>query len=126
MWGMVTPAFHSDPSSHARLRSLGAIRAPFGQLARDLNEAPVKLTLTAVTQTATSASLAPLLAGYLSGDVSDDAMCRFDDLFEDSAATALERAAFARFYLDALATGEHADALPHPSEVSGILAAARA
>lgn len=82
--------------------------------------------LPAVTQTATSASLAPLLAGYLFGDVSDDAMVRFDDLFEDSAATALEREAFARFYLDALATGEHADALPHPAEVSGILEAARA
>ena len=92
-----------------------------------MNEAEVKLTPpTAVTQTATSASLAPLLAGYLSGDVSHDAMCRFDDLFEGAAVTAQERLAFVRFYLDALATGEHADALPDPSEVSGILAAARA
>ena len=91
-----------------------------------MNEAEVKLTPTAVTQTATSASLAPLLAGYISGDVSYDAMCRFDDVFEDTSATAQERQAFARFYLDALATGEYDQALPHPSEVAGILAAARA
>ena len=80
-----------------------------------------------MTQTVTApASLVLLLAGYLSGDVSHDALCRFDDLFEDAAATSRERQAFARFYLDALATGEHAEALPDPSEVSGILAAARA
>ena len=100
--------------------------APLGRLARDLNEAEIKLTPTAVIQTAPAASLAPLLAGYLAGDVSHDAMCHFDDLFENASATSQERQAFARFYLDALATGEHADALPHPSEVSGILAAARA
>ena len=66
------------------------------------------------------------MRGYLVGDVSDDAMCRFDDLFQDTSATALERQAFARFYLDALSADEHSDALPHPSEVSGILTAARA
>ena len=83
---------------------------------------------TAVTQTATLAppSLLPLLAGYIDGDVSHDAMGRFDDLFADAPATATERAAFAQFYLDALAAGEHADALPDPAEVAGILAAARA
>lgn len=124
--GMVTPAFHSDRPSGATIGLRGPFQDLLGQLARDLNEAPVKLTPTSVIQTAPFASLAPLLAGYVSGDVSDDAMCRFDDLFEDTSATALERAAFARFYLDALATGEHADALPHPGEVSGILAAARA
>ena len=80
----------------------------------------------AVTQTAPTASLVPLLAGYLSGDVSHDAMCRFDDLFEDTSATAQEREAFAHFYLDALATGEYADALPDLDEMTGILAAARA
>ena len=81
-----------------------------------------------MTQTATSApaSLVPLLAGYISGDVSHDAMCRFDDLFDDASATAVERAAFAQFYLDALANGEYADALPDADEVAGILAAARA
>lgn len=71
-------------------------------------------------------SLALFLAGYVSGDVSDDAMARFDALFEDATASAEERAAFARFYLDALASGEYADALPHPAEVDGILAVARA
>ena len=79
-----------------------------------------------MTQTAPSASLAPLLSGYLSGDVSHDAMCRFDDLFEDAAATALEREAFARFYLDVLAADETANALPDRAEVGGILGVARA
>lgn len=79
-----------------------------------------------MTQTAASTSLAPLLAGFVSGDVSEDAMARFDALFEQLPATAQEREAFAHFYLDALASGEYADALPRPSEVSGILTAARA
>lgn len=67
-----------------------------------------------------------LLAGYLNGTVDDDAMSRFDDLFEDASATAEERLAFARFYLDAVATGETAEALPAAVEVGGILAVARA
>lgn len=77
-------------------------------------------------QTAPSTSLTPLLAGYVAGDVSHDAMGRFDDLFETSPATAQEREAFALFYLDALETGEHAGALPDIGEMAGILAAARA
>ena len=89
-------------------------------------KAPSSSHPTAVTQTATPASLAPLLAGYLFGDVSHDAMCQFDDLFEDAAATARERQAFARFYLDALSAGEADDAIPAPSEVAGILDVARA
>ncbi len=79
-----------------------------------------------MTQTLPSTSLAPLLAGYLSGDVSHDTMCRFDDLFEDAPATAAEREAFAHFYLDALAMDETADALPERAEVGGILNVARA
>ncbi|PAP75704.1 hypothetical protein [Rubrivirga marina] len=67
-----------------------------------------------------------LLAGYVAGDVSDDAMARFDDLFEDASASAQERLAFARFYLDVLAAGDDAEALPDPSEVGGILSAVRA
>lgn len=79
-----------------------------------------------MTQTATTTSLAPLLAGYISGDVSHDAMCCFDDLFDGASASALEREAFALFYLDALETGEYANALPDLDEMTGILAAARA
>ena len=67
-----------------------------------------------------------LLTGYLTGAIGDDALARFDDLFEDTSATAQERLAFARFYLDAIAAGEGADALPVPTEVSGFLSIARA
>ena len=67
-----------------------------------------------------------LLAGYITGAVDDATMDRFDDLFEDAAATAEERLAFARFYLDVVATGDVAEALPAAAEVGGILAAARA
>ena len=68
-----------------------------------------------------------LLTGYIAGAVTDEAMSRFDTLFEDSAATADERQAFARFFVDALQTGDLEEALPaNGDEVSGILAAARA
>ena len=76
--------------------------------------------------TARPIALTSLLTGYVSGDVSDDAMARFDDLFEDTSASAQERLAFARFYLDALATGDVAEALPDPAEVGGILSAIQA
>ena len=70
---------------------------------------------------------AALLAGYIAGTVTDEVMNRFDVLLEDAAATADERRAFARFFVDALQTGEIADALPKSAdEVTGILAAARA
>ena len=79
-----------------------------------------------LTPTAPLTATAELLAGYITGVVGDDAMARFDDLFEDTSATSAERRAFARFYLDAIEAGEEADALPVPAEVPGILAAARA
>lgn len=70
---------------------------------------------------------AALLAGYIAGTVTDEVMDRFDTLLDDAAATADERHAFAWFFVDALRTGELADALPSsPDEVTGILAAARA
>ena len=67
-----------------------------------------------------------LLAGYITGAVDDDAMARFDDLFEDTSTTAEERLAFARFYLDVLHSGDSVEALPSLTEVTGILNAARA
>ncbi len=81
--------------------------------------------MTQVT-TARPTPFTALLAGYVAGDVSDDAMARFDDLFEDASASAQERLAFARFYLDVLATGDLAEALPAPDEMSGILSAIQA
>ena len=71
-------------------------------------------------------ALTSLLTGYLTGAVDDSVMNRFDDLFEDAPASAQERAAFARFYLDALAADDVAEALPTPTEVPGILGLVRA
>ena len=52
--------------------------------------------------TARPTALTALLTGYVSGDVTDAVMSRFDDLFEGTSASAQERIAFARFYLDVL------------------------
>ena len=79
-----------------------------------------------VTVTARPTAYTALLAGYLTGSVDDVAMRRLDDVFEDAPASAQERLAFARFYLDALSAGEADDAIPAPSEVAGILDVARA
>ena len=76
--------------------------------------------------TARPSALTALLAGYLAGDVGDDAMTRFDDLFDEAAASSEERLAFARFYLDVVAAGDDSEALPTPAEVPGILSVARA
>lgn len=73
-----------------------------------------------------SSALTALLTGYVAGDVNDDAMNRFDELFDDAGASAQERIAFARFYLDVLSAGDDKEALPHPTEVGGILTAIRA
>lgn len=79
------------------------------------------------TATASRSAHVALLTGYIAGAVTDEAMSRFDTLFEDSAATIEERQAFARFFVDALTTGEMENALPrNGDEVKGILAAARA
>lgn len=75
------------------------------------------------TATAQPHALTHLLAGYIAGDVSHDAMERFDDLCET--ASSQERLAFARFYLDAIASDDVA-ALPTADEAAGILAAVRA
>ncbi|MDT0631484.1 hypothetical protein RQM47_02635 [Rubrivirga sp. S365] len=70
---------------------------------------------------------AALLAGYIVGAVTDEAMSQFDTLFEDTAATADERHAFALFFLDAVQTGDIENAVPTTAaEAAGILVAARA
>ena len=82
--------------------------------------------MTTATAPRLSAHVA-LLAGYIAGTVTDDAMSQFDSLFEDSAASPDERRAFARFFVDALQAGEVENALPTTAdEVVGILGAARA
>ena len=123
---MVTPPFPPpalNAGSWPRVRP-GRRQEPVGT--RLDGELGNPLPPPAVTQTAPSATLVPLLAGYLSGDVSFDAMCQFDDLFEGVSVSASEREALAHFYLDALATGDYAHALPEVAEVAGILDAARA
>ncbi|WP_412069394.1 hypothetical protein [Rubrivirga sp. IMCC43871] len=67
-----------------------------------------------------------LLAAYVTGAVGDAVMAGFDDLFAEADASAAERLAFARFYLDALEAGEDADAFPTALEVPGILNVVRA
>lgn len=67
-----------------------------------------------------------LLAGYIAGTVDDDVMSRLDDVFEDTPATAEERLAFAKFYLDMKAAGETLETVSSLTEVTGILHAARA
>lgn len=82
--------------------------------------------MTTATVTVRPHALTSLLAGYISGAIDDDAMTRFDELFEEASATAEERLAFAGYYLDALATDNAENALPSPNEVAGILDVARA
>lgn len=70
---------------------------------------------------------ATLLAGYIAGAVTDEAMTQFDALFEDTPATTDERQAFAWFFVDALQAGDVENALPTTTdEATGILGAARA
>ncbi|WP_412061473.1 hypothetical protein [Rubrivirga sp. IMCC45206] len=76
--------------------------------------------------TAHPSALTALLAAYVTGAVGEAAMAGFDDLFFETNASAAERLAFARFYLDALEAGEDADAFPTAAEVPGILGAIRA
>ena len=79
-----------------------------------------------MTTTVATQSLAPLLSGYISGNVSEMAMSRFDDLFEDTGATPGQREAFAQFYLDALAFGDAVEAFPTVEDAAGILSVIRA
>ena len=81
--------------------------------------------MTRVAHTSPSA-LTALFAAYVTGAVGEAVMSGLDDLFVDTNASAQERQAFARFYLDALDAGEDADAFPTAAEVPGILDAARA
>ncbi len=66
-----------------------------------------------------------LLARYIAGDLDAatlDALC---DALDETPATADERRAFARFYLDAMRDRD-AVALPTPSEIADVIEIARA
>lgn len=67
-----------------------------------------------------------LLARYIAGDLDAatlDALC---DTLDETPATADERRAFARFYLDVLREKDADLALPTPAEIADVLTIARA
>ena len=79
----------------------------------------------AVSATRRLPSLALLLARYIAGEIAEAQLFGLSDLFDDADASAAERTAFARFYLDALA--ENGDVrLPKTEELTALLALARA
>jgi len=65
-----------------------------------------------------------LLAQYIAGDVAEEQITSLCDLVETAEASAAERLAFARFYLDAM--NDEPAALPKADEWSEIATAARA
>jgi hypothetical protein len=70
-------------------------------------------------------ALALLLARYIAGEVAETQLFGLTDLFDEADASAPERTAFARFYLDALAA-EGDVRLPKAEELTALLAVARA
>ena len=80
---------------------------------------------TMTTVTLQDHALGQLLSRYLSGSLTASALDAVTELFEDTDASATERLAFARFYLDALDARE-THALPSAEDVADVLAAARA
>lgn len=86
---------------------------------------PSRTPMTPALATRTPA-LAVLFARYLAGQVAETQLNAVADLLEEADADAEERAAFTRFYLDALAAGEGDQALPKADELADLLAIARA
>lgn len=70
-------------------------------------------------------ALGQLLSRYLAGDLTASALDAVTELFEDTDASATERIAFARFYLDALDARE-THALPCAEDVADVLSMSRA
>ena len=79
-----------------------------------------------VTTAARPHALALLLDRYVSATVSDAAFAAVCEFPEEANATPAERLAFARFYLDVLASGEPETPLPQPHEIADVLQIARA
>ena len=77
------------------------------------------------TLTTQDHALGQLLSRYLAGDLTASALDAVTELFEDTDASAQERLAFARFYLDAL-DAQEGHALPRTEDVADVLAMSRA
>ncbi len=71
-------------------------------------------------------ALVTLLDRYVAETVPDAAFAAVCDFPDDADATAAERLAFARFYLDIVAAGEPDVKLPRPEEIADVLMIARA
>lgn len=80
----------------------------------------------ATTATARPHALSALLAQHIAGNLEDGALSSMTELFEDTNASAAERVAFARFYLDLKNAGETLEALPKSDELADVLDIARA
>lgn len=71
-------------------------------------------------------ALQQLLAQYVVGRVAEHQLAAVSDLLDDSDASAEERLAFTRFYLDALTDGDLTLGLPKAEELADFLDLARA
>ncbi len=74
---------------------------------------------------ATRPALPALLAHYVAGRLAQSQWDDFSDAFDEADASADERAAFARFYLDATLCGDEVK-LPKPKELEDLLSATHA
>ena len=81
--------------------------------------------MTTATTAARPHAFALLLDRYVSESLGDAAFSAVCDLTEDADLTPAERLAFARFYLDAIASGDDV-ALPKAEEIADVLLIARA
>ena len=70
-------------------------------------------------------ALSLLLGRYLAGEIADAQFAEVTDLLDETDASAEERAAFARFYLDALST-DGIVKMPKTDDLGEILTIARA
>lgn len=71
-------------------------------------------------------ALSVLLTRFVAGEIAESALTTVCDLLEETPASAEERIAFARFYLDALSTGDSEHALPRAEELADVIQIARA
>lgn len=71
-------------------------------------------------------ALSLLLTHYVAGQIAEAQLTAVSDLLDDSDATAEERLAFTRFYLDLLDEGDLTPALPKADELTDFLHLARA
>ncbi|MDX1438924.1 MAG: hypothetical protein R3284_03375 [Rubricoccaceae bacterium] len=72
-----------------------------------------------------SHALSLLLARYIAGEIADVQFNQFSELLDESEASSEERAAFARFYLDAVSSGSEVK-MPKVNEIKDMLTIARA